>query len=101
MEVKLKQQRFRTELYDLTMEEDVLVFSAGAETTFCVALGELLHFDLDGRGDKLKHFVMETTENVYEGYFLQEGDAEKLLAFLRTNCKCYVDVHLDAETAVP
>ena len=97
MQVRLTEGMFVAETYDLEAAGDALVFSGPEKNRIRIPYGELLHFDLEGSGNALKRFILETASKVYEGRFLRSGDADRMLRLLREKCGCYVDVRLDME----
>ena len=97
MQVKLVEELFGTAVYDLEVTQDSLAFSNPDGSSIIIPFSELRHFSAEGKGHRLNWFVLESASKIYEGRFLNETDADRLIALLREKCGCYTDIRLDME----
>lgn len=97
MQIRLIEGLFESELFELELQENNLVLRGdrGQECSLC--LSQLRQFNLEGSGEKLNRFFLETGDRTYEGRFLNQGDGEHFLQLLREKCRCYLDVRMDIE----
>ena len=96
MLIRLWTDGFGTEQWELQLGDTGVTLTRNRESVL-LPVGEIRHFQTEGRGQSLKRFVLETADKLYEGTFLGEGDAETFLDYLRTRSGCYVDIRLDTD----
>ena len=97
MKVRLKQDLFQTTVYDLEVTAEAVVLTSPDGEEKSIPFTSICSFAAEGTGEDRKHFTMETEESLYEGTFLQKGDAEFLYRLLCEKKKNYVYIRLESE----
>ena len=95
MKVRLTLDLFRTTVCELRIEDSALVFSCPGQTELTLPFSQIRRFDVEGEGVGRKRFTIETEGKLYEGRFLQRGDAELVTRVLCKSTDCYVNLCLE------
>lgn len=95
MQVKLIEGMFQSDVCNLSITDEGVVFFKPDRSDVVVPFTEICNFNLEDRGGKKQRFVLQTFSREYEGFFFKEEDAIKTIQLLKNKCNCYVDVHLD------
>ena len=97
MQVRLMEDLFGAELYELFAEDDCLMFFGPAGRSIRIPFTELRHLSVEGPGADRKRFVLECTSGIYEGRFAGREDADALIHLLSEKCGCYMDIRMDMD----
>ena len=97
MLVRLQLDGFGAELCEVQPQADGLQIIRNQKQTIFLPANNIRSFQTEGRGKELKRFILETDTELYEGKFLEQGDADRLIAYFQESISCYMEVRLDTQ----
>ena len=97
MLVRLQLDGFGAELCDLQPQKEGLQIIRNQKPTMFLPAQTIRSFQTEGQGKALKRFVLETDTELYEGRFLEQGDADRLIAYFQERIGWYMEVRLDTQ----
>ena len=96
MKVNLKSDAFIHLKVDLNIIDNCVVFIISDTQKEKIPLNEIISFSIEGKGNKLKNFLLETKNKTYEGTFTNSEEAEHFINKLRNTGNYYIDININS-----